>query len=306
MTILVTGGCGFVGANLVPELLARGHAVRVFDDFSLAGPDRLPAGAVDVVQGDVRDADAVARAARGTDSVIHLAAAGNVADSVADPFGNFEVNARGTLYTLQAAALAAASRFVFASTGGALIGDAPPPVDEESMPRPISPYGASKLAGEGYCHAFRGAYGLPAVALRFANVYGPGSELKRGAVTRFVRAALDGTPITIYGDGAATRDFIHVRDLCAGIVAAHESRDVTGVLHLASERETSVLELARLILGAAGADVPIEHVDRRPGEVERNFAIAARAREMLGWRAEVALEDGLAETVAWFRNLNGV
>ena len=305
MTILVTGGCGFVGANLVPELLARGHAVRVFDDFSLAGPDRLPAGEVDVVRGDVRDADAVARAARGTGSVIHLAAAGNVADSVADPFGNFEVNARGTLYTLQAAALAGASRFVFASTGGALIGDAPPPVDEESMPRPISPYGASKLAGEGYCHAFRGAYGLPAIALRFANVYGPGSELKRGAVTRFVRAALDGTPITIYGDGAATRDFIHVRDLCAGIVAAHEARDVTGVLHLASERETSVRELAQLILGAAGADVPIEHVDRRPGEVERNFAIAARAREVLGWRAGVALEDGLAETVAWFRNLNG-
>ena len=306
MTILVTGGCGFVGANLVPELLARGHAVRVFDDFSIGRPDRLPAGAMEVVQGDVRDADAVARAAAGADSVIHLAAAGNVADSVADPFGNFEANARGTLYTLRAAQLAGASRFVFASTGGALIGDAPPPVDEESMPRPISPYGASKLAGEGYCHAFRGAYGLPTIALRFANVYGPRSELKRGAVTRFVRAAIDGTPITIYGDGAATRDFIHVRDLCAGIVAAHESRDVTGVLHLASERETSVLELARLILGAAGADVPIEHVDRRPGEVERNFAIAARAREVLGWRAEVALEDGLAETVAWFRNLNGV
>ena len=177
------------------------------------------------MQGDVRDAEAVARAAAGTDAVIHLAAAGNVADSVADPFGNFEANARGTLYTLQAAARAGAARFVFASTGGALIGDAPPPVDEESMPRPISPYGASKLAGEGYCHAFRGAYGLPTIALRFANVYGPRSELKRGAVTRFVRAALDGTPITIYGDGAATRDFIHVRDLCAGIVAALEARD---------------------------------------------------------------------------------
>ena len=120
-------------------------------------------------------------------------------------------------------------------------------------------------------------------------------------MTRFVRAALDGTPITVYGDGAATRDFIHVRDLCAGIVAAHDARDLGGVLHLASERETSVRELAQLILDAARADVPIEHVDRRPGEVERNFAIAARAREVLGWRAEVALEDGLAETVEWFR-----
>ena len=124
-------------------------------------------------------------------------------------------------------------------------------------------------------------------------------------MTRFVRAALDGTPITIYGDGAATRDFIHVRDLCAGIVAALEARDLGGVLHLASERETSVRELARLILDAAGAEVPIEHADRRPGEVERNFAIAARARDVLGWRAEVELEDGLAETVAWFRALDG-
>ena len=302
MTILVTGGCGFVGANLVPELLARGHAVRVFDDFSLAGPERLPAdGEVEVVQGDVRDADAVARAAAGAGAVIHLAAAGNVAASVTDPFGNFQVNAHGTLCTLQAAARAGAGRFVFASTGGALIGDAPPPVDETSLPRPISPYGASKLCGEGYCHAFRGAYGLPTIALRFANVYGPRSENKRGAVTRFVRAALDGTPITIYGDGGASRDFIHVRDLCAGIVAALEARELDGVLHLASERETSVRELAQLILDAAGADVPIEHVERRPGEVERNFAIAARAREALGWRAEIALEDGLAETVEWFR-----
>ena len=305
MTILVTGGCGFVGANLVPELLARGHAVRVFDDFSAGGPERLaPHGDVEVVQGDVRDAEAVAGAAAGAEAVIHLAAAGNVADSVADPFGNFEVNAHGTLCTLQAAARAGAARFVFASTGGALIGDAPPPVDESSLPRPISPYGASKLCGEGYCHAFRGAYGLPTIALRFANVDGPRSERKRGAVTRFVRAALDGSPITIYGDGSATRDFIHVRDLCAGIVAALDARELDGVLHLASERETSVRELARLVLDAAGAEVPVEHVDRRPGEVERNFAIAARAREVLGWRAEIGLEEGLAETVAWFRDLD--
>src|SRR3712207_3033158 len=133
--LLITGGCGFIGANLVPLLLADGHDIRVFDNFVLGSADRLP-GDVEVVEGDVRDADAVARAAEGTEAVIHLAAAGNVADSVTDPVSNFEVNARGTLHALQAAARAGVGRCVFSSTGGALIGDAPPPVPESSVPRP--------------------------------------------------------------------------------------------------------------------------------------------------------------------------
>jgi UDP-glucose 4-epimerase len=298
--ILVTGGCGFIGSNLVPMLLERGAEVRVLDSFAIGGPDRLPAG-VDVHEGDVRDPAALASATAGVEAVIHLAAAGNVSDSVADPLSNFEVNARGTLLTLQAAVDAGVRRFVFASTGGALSGDAPPPVDERSVPRPISPYGASKLCGEGYCQAFRGSYGLETLCLRFANVYGPRSELKRGAVTTFIKRALAGEPLTIYGDGGATRDFIHVDDLCAGIVAGLEARDVQGVVHLASERETTIEELARLVLAAAGSDAPIEHGARRRGEVERNFAIARLAGEVLGWRARVSLEDGLAATVKWFQ-----
>ena len=232
--------------------------------------------------------------------MIHLAAFGNVADSVADPLENFDVNARGTLVALQAAARAGARRFVFASTGGALIGDAPAPVDESSLPRPISPYGASKLCGEGYCHAFRGSYGLETVALRFANVYGPRSGHKKGVVTTFVKRALRAEPLVIYGDGSATRDFIYVDDLCAGIAAALASPSAEGVVHLASERETAIGELARLVIGITGADVPVECVPRRPGEVERNFALARRAAQLFGFRAGVSLEDGLARTVEWF------
>jgi UDP-glucose 4-epimerase len=301
--ILVTGGCGFIGSNLVPLLLQRGEEVRVLDNFAIGGADRVPDG-VELIEGDVRDANALAGAARGVEAVIHLAAAGNVADSVTDPLSNFEVNARGTLLTLQSAAQAGVERFVFASTGGALIGDAPPPVDESSLPRPISPYGASKLAGEGYCHAFRGSYGLETIALRFANVYGSGSDLKRGAVTTFIKRALAGEPLTIYGDGGATRDFIYVDDLCAGILAALDRREVQGVVHLASERETTIEELAHLVLAAAESDAPIEHVARRRGEVERNFAVARLAGEVLGWRAGMRLEDGLAATVEWFRGLS--
>jgi UDP-glucose 4-epimerase len=169
------------------------------------------------------------------------------------------------------------------------------------VPRPISPYGASKLCGEGYCHAFRGSYGLETVALRFANVYGPRSEHKKGAVTAFIKRALGGEPLVIYGDGSATRDFLYVDDLCRGITAAFAEPAADGVIHLASERETSLAELAHLIVDISGADVPVEHQPPRRGEVERNFALAERAAELLGFRAAVPLEEGLARTVEWFR-----
>jgi UDP-glucose 4-epimerase len=302
---LVTGGAGFIGANLVPLLRERGEQVRVLDSLIVGDPGRLAAD-VELVEGDVRDPDAVARAMEGVDAVIHLAAAGSVVESVSDPLANFDVNALGTLRVLQGSVQADVKRFVFASTGGALIGDAPPPVDESSVPRPISPYGASKLTGEGYCSAFRGSYDLNTIALRFANVYGPHSDRKKGALTTFIKRALRGEAIEIFGDGRATRDFLHVADLCRGILAAHERRELGGVVHLASTRETTIDDLARLVLASTGADVPIEHRGRRRGEVERNFAEARLAAEVLGWRPEVALEDGIASTVAWFEETRAV
>jgi UDP-glucose 4-epimerase len=302
---LVTGGCGFIGANLVPMLVGRGADVRILDNFSLAGPDRVAGSGADVVEGDIRDRDAVARAMDGVEAVIHLAAFGNVVDSVAEPYENFDVNARGTLNVLSGAAAAGVRRFVFASTGGALIGDATPPVDERSVPRPISPYGASKLSGEGYCHAFRGSYGLETVALRFANVYGPRSEHKKGAITAWIKRALKGQPLVLYGDGSASRDFLYVEDLCRGILAAYDAPEIQPVVHLSSERETTLVELARLVVEATGTEVPIEHHGRRRGEVERNFAMAGLASEVLGFSPSISLEEGIARTVAWFRS-NGV
>jgi UDP-glucose 4-epimerase len=305
MLTVVTGGSGFIGSNLVPRLLELGHQVRVLDSGVAGNPTPADAPEVEVVEGDIRDTKAVAGALRGAEAVVHLAAAGNVAQSVADPFPNFEVNALGTLVVLQGAAAAGVRRFVFASTGGALIGDATPPVDESSVPRPISPYGASKLCGEGYCHAFRGSYGLNTLALRFANVYGPRSAHKKGAATAFIERALRREPLVIYGDGAATRDFIHVEDLCAGILAGLQREEVDGVVHLASGRETTIAELATLVLAATGSDAPVEHHPVRAGEVERNFASAALAAEILEFSPRFDLEDGLADTVAWFRDRLG-
>jgi UDP-glucose 4-epimerase len=296
--VLVTGGCGFIGSTLVPLLLERSAQVRILDNLVAGGPE--PPAQAELTVGDVRNPEDLERAARGCDAIVHLAAAGNVPDSITDPVANFEVNARGTLNVLRAAVDAKVRRLVFASTGGALIGAAEPPVDEESVPRPLSPYGASKLAGEGYLHAFRGSYGLDAVALRFGNVYGPHSAHKKGAVTMFIKRSLRGEPLVIYGDGSASRDFIHVRDLCDGILAGLDAQDPPAVVHLASGRETPIGELARLILEATGTDVQINHLPARAGEVERNVAATALASEALGFTARVELRDGLAETVEWF------
>ena len=298
---LVTGGAGFIGANLLRSLDAT-YEIRVFDNLVKGSRELLPADReVELIEGDIRDADAMKRALDGIDVVIHLAAFGSVVDSVADPVENFEINARGTFEVVRAAASAGIERFVFASTGGAIMGNQEPPVDEASLPWPISPYGASKLCGEAYLHAFAGSFGIRPVALRFANVYGPYSSHKKGVVTRFIRAALAGGEFEIFGDGEATRDFLHVDDLCRGIIAAAESDLADEVIHLASEKETTINELARLILDLVGSEVEIVHHPKRAGEVERNFAHADRANELLGWKPEISLGDGMKDTIDWFR-----
>ena len=300
--VLVTGGAGFVGATLVRRLTASGHAVRVLDNYTTGDAAHLSGVDAEQVEGDIRDPAALDAALAGMDAIAHLAAAGSVVMSVADPAMNFDVNVAGTFRVLDAARRAGIERVVLASTGGALIGDAVPPVSEQSLPKPISPYGASKLAGEGYAHAFARAYGLRTVALRFANVYGPWSERKRGAMTLFFEALHAGQPLVIYGDGTSTRDYAHVDDIAAALQLALEN-DVPGgtVLHIASGVETSVAELADLCRGAAGQpEHPVVYQPRRPGEVERNFAAYDLAHEVLGYKPGVSREEGIPATWRWF------
>ena len=301
--VLVTGGCGFVGANLVPRLLEAGHEVRVLDDFRTGRREYLDGLDVDILEGDICDEETVVKVMRDVDSVIHLAAAGSVLDSVADPAANFQANAAGTFSVLNAARHAGVERLVFSSTGGALIGNATPPVNEQSLPKPISPYGASKLAAEAYCHAFAKSFDIRTIALRFANVYGPYSGHKKGAITVFFKALHIGQPIVIYGDGHASRDFMYVADIANGIQRALTA-DVPGgmVVHLATGVETSVTELAVACRRVAGRpDHPIEYRAKRAGEVERNFATFDLAHELLGFTPSVSLEAGLAETWEWYQ-----
>ena len=300
--VLVTGGAGFVGATLVRQLVERGHSVRVFDDYSTGDPAHLAGVDAELVEGDIRDQAALDAALAEIDAVIHLAAAGSVIKSIEDPVANFDVNVLGTFRVLDAARRAGVERTVQASTGGALIGDATPPVDENSLPKPISPYGASKLAGEGYAYAFSQCYGLRTVSLRFANVYGPWSARKQGAINMFFKAIHAGEPMVIYGDGTSSRDYTHVDDISRALRLALEG-DVPGgtVLHIASGVETTVADLARLCRAAAGVpDHPVEYRPGRPGEVGRNLASYDLADKVLGYTPTISREDGIASTWQWY------
>jgi UDP-glucose 4-epimerase len=301
--VLVTGGAGFVGATLVRRLVGGGHSVRVLDNYSTGDASHLTGVDAELVEGDIRDAAALDAALAGMQAVIHLAAAGSVIGSVQDPVTNFDVNVVGTFRVLDAARRAGVERTVQASTGGALIGNATPPVSELSLPKPISPYGASKLAGEGYAYAFAQTYGLRTVALRFANVYGPWSARKLGAMTLFFKAIHAGEPIVIYGDGSASRDYTHVDDISSALELALEC-DVPGgsVLHIASGIETTVRDLADLCRAAADVpDHPVKYLPRRVGEVDRNFATYDLARQVLGYAPSISREIGIRQTWDWFQ-----
>ncbi|MEX2650478.1 MAG: NAD-dependent epimerase/dehydratase family protein [Alphaproteobacteria bacterium] len=325
MRWLVTGGCGFIGTNLVAALgAAGGRRVRVYDDLSVGTEQALAAvglvrrvsldapqpldksnhGDVELVIGDILDAGGLAGAAQGAEVVVHLAASTGVQPSIEDPRADCAANVIGTLNALEAARAAGVARFVFASSGAPL-GAVPPPVHEGLAPRPMSPYGASKLAGEGYCSAYAHAYGLATVALRFGNVYGPRSTHKGSVVAKFIRRAIAGEPLELYGDGHQTRDFIYVDDLVRAVLLAAEAPDVAGeVFQIATSRETSVVELVDAlvpILRAAGiAGVTVRNAAPLKGEMRRNYADTSKARARLGWAAKVPLDEGLRRTVAFF------
>lgn len=305
--LLVTGGCGFIGSNLVPMLRKRGHEVAIFDNMSRGSRDYLDdPDLYEIIEADIRDEAAVTKAAQGRDAIIHLAAYGSVVESVDDPHQNFQMNVEGTFSVLNGARKAGVRQLVFSSTGGALIGNAIPPVDERSVPRPISPYGAGKLACEGYCCAFAHSYDMSITALRFANVIGPISWHKKGAVTAFYKAIMDGNPIRIFGDGSATRDFLYVEDLCRGIIAGLDAhKPGFNAFHLASGREVPVKELAEIARTVAGApEHEIIFDPKRKGEVERNFANYDLAKQELGFSPTVSLEEGMARTWEWFKAEN--
>lgn len=301
--VLVTGGCGFIGANLVRFLRERTPwRVRVIDNLQTGDPGHVPEKLADVVIGNVADVAVLDPALEGIDAVIHLASTTGVVPSVEDPVWDFEGNPLPTFRLLDACRRKGIDRVVFASSG-ATLGEAPPPVNEEVLPRPLSPYGAGKLVGEAYCQAFAGSYGMQTAALRFSNVYGPFSLRKKGnAVPNFVRRCLSNEPMVIYGDGTQTRDFIHVDDLCDCIHRAATTDGLAGdVFQVAMGVETAIADLAELVQKVTGAESEIQFEPKRAGEIHRSWADISKARRVLGFNPQVDLEQGIGQTVAWYK-----
>ncbi len=298
--VLVTGGAGFVGANLVRLLLDRGHEVTVLDNFDRGRDAYLTGLDVGVIRADIRDAEGVKAAFAGQEAVFHLAAYGSVIESIEDPDTNFQVNVVGTLNVLKAAVAAGVGKLIFSSTGGALMGNTPPPVNERSVPRPISPYGASKLACEGYLCAFAEAYGLNTLMFRFANVYGPWSAHKQGVFNKYLTAIDKGEPLIIYGE--PVRDFIYVEDLVGGLALGLERETKAGdVYHLATNTGVRIDRLAEEMLAIRRKnDSQLIRKPARRGEVAENFAENAKAAAELGFQAKTALRPGLERTIDWF------
>ena len=306
MDWLITGGCGFIGAHLTADLLAEGgHTIRLLDDGSARASSLAELGVdaarLEIRDADVRAGDAVARAAEGVEAIVHLAGATGVARSLADPLGDAQANVLGTLNVLEAARRTGA-RVVVASTTGPLIGPAAR-IDERTLPAPVVPYGASKLAAEAYCRAYAESFGVAACVLRLTNVYGPGGAHKAGAATRFLADGLAGRALAITGDGQQTRDFLYVADVVRALhLAATHPAAAGDTFQIATGQATAINALAaavqRLLRDHGHPAPPVTHVEARPAEVRATVASPAKARERLGWTAEVGLADGLARTYA--------
>jgi UDP-glucose 4-epimerase len=258
---------------------------------------------VHLIVGDIRDASVCLHAAKDMDVIVHLAANPGVAPSVENPRLDMETNVVGTLNMLEAARKSGAKRFIFASSGAPL-GECQPPIHEELAPHPVSPYGASKLAGEGYCSAYYRTFGLETVCLRFGNVYGPLSSHKSSVIAKFIRQALAGEICEIYGNGDQTRDFIYVVELVDAVVKAAEN-DVAGeTFQIATNKEHAVNEVVRILSNQlrtkAGCALSTTNIGSRVGDVSRNFSDTSKALRLLNWQPQIRLDEGISRTLDWF------
>ncbi len=324
--ILITGGCGFLGVSLIKKLLAlQSKNIRLIDNLSVGkkkhlrqvcefteiNPNNLKSSpnGLELIVGDIRDQELAIKVAKGIDTIIHLAANTGVGPSIEKPQVDMSVNIIGTFNYLEASRVNKISKFIFASSG-APIGEVEPPIHEEIPPHPLSPYGASKLAGEGYCSAYKNTFGIETVVLRFGNVYGPGSINKSSVVAKFIRKAINEDILEIYGDGMQTRDFIYIDDLINAIIIAVEKHNIGGeIFQIASNQETTIIEMTNKLINELKKqgvkNINIKNISIRTGDMKRNFSDTSKAKERLGWNAQINLTEGLSKTVSYFLNKIG-
>jgi nucleoside-diphosphate-sugar epimerase len=310
MRYLITGGAGFIGSHLVEYLAGRGADVVVIDDFSTGKRENLAPlqDRIELVEGTLLDREACARAVRGVDYVLHQAAVPSVPRSVADPIGNHQANITATLNVLIAARDAQVKRFVYAASSSAYGNTTELPKREDMLPRPLSPYAAAKYAGECYCRAFHATYGLPTVSLRYFNIFGPRQDPTSqyaAAVAKFITSALCGVAPTVYGDGEQTRDFTYVANAVSANLLALNAPDAANgdVFNVGCGERISVNLLWQSIAQATNASVRPTYAPARAGDVRDSLASLDKAQRVLGYQPVAELNEGLAATIKYFREL---
>ena len=308
---LVTGGAGFIGSHIVERLAREGHQVRVLDNFSSGHEANLDAfrSDVELIRGDIRDAQLVNDATEGVEVVFHEAALGSVPRSVADPVTTHEVNITGTLNVLLAARDAGVKRVVYASSSS-VYGETPVlPKREEMSPQPLSPYALSKLVGEHYASVFKHVYGFEVVALRYFNIFGPRQDTESqyaAVIPRFITALLTGASPVVYGDGLQSRDFTYVENVVNANLLAAEAEGVAGrAFNVACGGRYTLLDLLAKLKKILGSDVEPIHDATRAGDVRDSQASIEAAEQVLGYQVSVDFEDGLRKTVEWYRTQLG-
>ncbi len=321
---LITGGCGFIGQNLLDNLLTdKTNYIRIVDNLSVGRKENLAElceftdidgsdldkgyegtpGTVDFVKGDITDTRLMAKVTCNINNIVHLAANTGVIPSIENPMKDMEDNVKGIVSTLEGARLNKVQTVIFASSG-APVGAADPPIHEDLVPRPMSPYGASKLAGEAYCSAYYHCFNINTIALRFSNVYGPKSAAKQSAVALFIKKILNNETIHIFGDGEQTRDFIYVDDLVGAIKNASQRSLGGNVFQIATSKPTSIndlmMEMKKAFEKKDIKNIKVEYKDSRKGEVLNSFCDISKAKSLLEWSYSVNLQEGLGRTIDWF------
>ena len=296
MKVLVTGGAGFIGSNLVALLVQKGVTVRVLDSLVSGKRERIPTG-VQFIKGDIRDLEDIKSALDGITHVVHLAALVSVSESMKDPGSTYDVNVIGAENVLQATRGTGVKRFVYA-TSAAVYGDDPSLPKKESSPlSPQSPYALSKVMNELQADMYERIFGLSTVGLRFFNVYGKGQSGNHpyaSVIPRWIERIKNKLPITIYGDGSQTRDFVHINDVVGAIYSALLS-DATGVYNIASGEETPLNDLRKIIEGAYPKPIEVKNEPAREGDILRSVADISRARDALGFVTTIELTKGITE-----------
>jgi nucleoside-diphosphate-sugar epimerase len=305
--VLVTGGAGFIGSNLVRGLLEHGDDVRVLDNFSTGSRTNLESLDVEIVEGELRSYERVHNAVRGTELVYHLGALGSVPRSVQDPLTSSAVNVEGTLNVLLAARDEGVRRVVFASSSSVYGGAAQLPAQESAPVDPISPYGVAKLAAERYCVSFSRVYhSFETVVLRYFNVFGPRQNPRSqyaAAVALFLSAIAEGRPIDVYGDGEQSRDFTYVGNVVDATIRAGDAAGASGeIFNIAAGAPASVNALAETIGRLLDKPVERQHLPPRAGDVRDSWADVGKAERILGYRPQIDLEEGLRRTIEFLRD----